>query len=275
MYIYTYTCIYTGISLVTQLVKKASAMQVILAQFLGREDAEDAKCWRQERKDIQLSFLGLKSFSDSPMSSKSGSKVWVCSPGQSTLERKKDRNPTMNVQSFPRHLPARKVSASPIPALWQVFELVYWVASVLSDSLRCSGLGSGRSPEEGIGYPLQHSCTFLVAQLVKNLPAMQETWVRSLGWEGPLEKGMAAHSSVLAWWVPWTVYSMGSQRVGHDWATFTFHTYMKLLYMYKLYICIIIYIYYIYIFTVPQGLWDLSSLTRKWTHTLYSVSAES
>ena len=44
MYIYTYTCIYTGISLVTQLVKKASAMQEILAQFLGREDAEDAKC---------------------------------------------------------------------------------------------------------------------------------------------------------------------------------------------------------------------------------------
>ena len=236
MYIYTYTCIYTGISLVTQLVKKPSAMQEILVQFLGREDAEDAKCWRQERKDIQLSFLGLKSFSDSPMSSKSGSKAWACSPGHFTLERKKDRNPTMNVQSFPRHLPARKVSASPIPTLWQVFERVYWVASVLSDSLGCSGLGSGRSPEEGIGYPFQHSWTFLVAQLVKNLPAMQETWVRSLGWEDPLEKGIATHSSVLAWRIPWTVYSMGSQRVGHDWVTFTFHAYMKLLYMYKLYI---------------------------------------
>ena len=45
----------------------------------------------------------------------------------------------------------------------------------------------------------------LVAQLVKNLPAIQETWVRSLGWEGALEKGMATHSSILAWRIPWTV----------------------------------------------------------------------
>ena len=45
----------------------------------------------------------------------------------------------------------------------------------------------------------------LVAQLVKNPPAMQETWVSSLGWEDPLEKGMATHSSILAWRIPWTV----------------------------------------------------------------------
>ena len=45
----------------------------------------------------------------------------------------------------------------------------------------------------------------LVAQLVKNLPAMQETWARSLGWEEPLEKGKATHSSILAWKIPWTV----------------------------------------------------------------------
>ena len=45
----------------------------------------------------------------------------------------------------------------------------------------------------------------LVAQMVKNLPAVQETWVRSLGWEEPLEKGMAIHSSILAWKIPWTV----------------------------------------------------------------------
>ena len=45
----------------------------------------------------------------------------------------------------------------------------------------------------------------LVAQLVKNLPTMQETWVRSLGWEDPLEKGMATHSNILAWRIPWTV----------------------------------------------------------------------
>ena len=56
----------------------------------------------------------------------------------------------------------------------------------------------------------------LVAQLVKNLPAMRETWVRSLGWEDALEKGTATHSSVLAWRIPWTIQAMGSQRVGHD-----------------------------------------------------------
>ena len=59
--------------------------------------------------------------------------------------------------------------------------------------------GSGRSPGEGIGYPLQYSWASLVAQLVKNLPAMPETWVRSLGWKDPLEKGKATHSSILAW----------------------------------------------------------------------------
>ena len=54
-----------------------------------------------------------------------------------------------------------------------------------------------------------------VAQLVKNLPAMQETWVRSLGWKDLLEKGKATHSSILAWRIPWTVESMESQRVRH------------------------------------------------------------
>ena len=55
-----------------------------------------------------------------------------------------------------------------------------------------------------------------MAQLIKNPPAMWETWVRFLGWEDPLEKGKATHSSILAWRIPWTVYSIGSQRVGHD-----------------------------------------------------------
>ena len=76
--------------------------------------------------------------------------------------------------------------------------------------------GSGRSAGEGIGYPLQYSWASLVAQLVKNPPAMQETWVRSLGWEAPLEKGKATHSCVLAWRIPGTGWSMESQRVGHD-----------------------------------------------------------
>ena len=55
-----------------------------------------------------------------------------------------------------------------------------------------------------------------MAQLVKNPPAVQETWVHSLGWEDPLEEGKATHLSILAWRIPWTVYSMGSQRVGHN-----------------------------------------------------------
>ena len=65
--------------------------------------------------------------------------------------------------------------------------------------------GSGKSTGAGIGYPLQYSWASLEAQLVKNLPAMWETWVRSLGWEDPLEKGKATHCSILAWRIPWTV----------------------------------------------------------------------
>ena len=62
-----------------------------------------------------------------------------------------------------------------------------------------SSPGSGRSPGEGKGYPLQYSWASVVAQLVKNPPSMRETWVQSLCWEDPLEKGMATHSSILAW----------------------------------------------------------------------------
>ena len=60
-----------------------------------------------------------------------------------------------------------------------------------------------------------------ISEMAKNLPAMQETWVGFLGWEDPLEKGMATHSSILAWRIPWTeepggLQSMGPQRVRHD-----------------------------------------------------------
>ena len=58
--------------------------------------------------------------------------------------------------------------------------------------------------------------------MVKNLPTLRETWVWSLGWKDPLEKGKATHSSILAQRIPWTIL-FGSQTVGHDWATFTFH----------------------------------------------------
>ena len=63
----------------------------------------------------------------------------------------------------------------------------------------------GRSTGEWIGYPLQYSWASPVVQLVKNPPAMRETWVPSLGWEDPLEKGKTTHSSILAWRIPWTV----------------------------------------------------------------------
>ena len=108
--------------------------------------------------------------------------------------------------------------------------------------------GLGRSPGEGKGYPLQYSglqnsmdCivhgvtksrtrlsdfhfTSLLVQTVKNLPAMQETQVQSLGGEDPLEEGMATHSSILAWRIPGTeepggLQSIGSQRVRHDLVT--------------------------------------------------------
>ena len=80
--------------------------------------------------------------------------------------------------------------------------------------------GSGRSTE-GIGYPLQYSWASLVAQMVKNLPAVQETWVGSLGWEDPLEESMATTPVFLPGESPWTeepgrLKSMGSQRVRHD-----------------------------------------------------------
>ena len=80
---------------------------------------------------------------------------------------------------------------------------------------------SGSFPGEGISYPPQYSWTSRVAHMVKNLPAMQETWVRCLGQEDPLEEGMATHSSILAWRIPWTeepggLQSIWSQRVGHN-----------------------------------------------------------
>ena len=73
-------------------------------------------------------------------------------------------------------------------------------------------------------YPYASTWTSLVAQTVKRLSTMRETWVWSLGWEDPLKKEMAIHSSTIAWKIPWTeepgrLQSMGSQRVGHDWAT--------------------------------------------------------
>ena len=84
--------------------------------------------------------------------------------------------------------------------------------------------GSGRSPGEGIDYPLQYPWAFQVAQMVKSPPAMWETWIQPLGWEHPLEEIMKAHPSILAWRIPMDkepggLQSMLSRRVRHDSAT--------------------------------------------------------
>ena len=83
--------------------------------------------------------------------------------------------------------------------------------------------GLGRFPGEGIGYSLQYSWISLMAQMVKNQPATRETWVWSLGWDNPLEEGMAAHSSILAR-IPWKeepgrLQPMESQRIVLEWVT--------------------------------------------------------
>ena len=75
-------------------------------------------------------------------------------------------------------------------------------------------LAMQETPVQFLGQ--EYSWAFLVVQTVKNPPAMWESWVQSPGLEDLLEKGTATHSSILAWRVPWTLYSMGSQRVGHN-----------------------------------------------------------
>ena len=104
--------------------------------------------------------------------------------------------------------------------------LVFWVDTELRLKIMSLRTGSATSWVCVIGKGIHcsgHSwfliCKMgasLVAQLEKILPAMQETWVQSLGWKDPLEKGKATHSSILAWRISWT-----AQRVTHDWATFT------------------------------------------------------
>ena len=85
--------------------------------------------------------------------------------------------------------------------------------------------GLGRSPGEGIGYPLQYSWASLVVQTAKNLPAMQETWVQSLGW-----KDSSVFLPVESLWTeaPGGLQPMGSQRVGHNWATKYTHTHKQM-----------------------------------------------
>ena len=85
-----------------------------------------------------------------------------------------------------------------------------------------------RSPAEDIGYPFQYSWASLVAQVVKNLPAMQETWVQSLGWEDPLEKEMVTHSSILAWRICMDKRSLvGYSPWGHKELDTTNHSFLE------------------------------------------------
>ena len=79
----------------------------------------------------------------------------------------------------------------------------------------------GKSPWRRDSYLLQYSWAVPVIQLVKNPPVIWETWFQPLDWEDHLEKGKSTPSSILAWSIPWTALSMGSQRVGYNWATFT------------------------------------------------------
>ena len=98
----------------------------------------------------------------------------------------------------------------------------WWATTSAPEKLRARALTQSRNRN----LLETHQWASLVTQWVKNLPAMQETQVQSLGREDPLEKGMATHSRILAWKIPWTeepggLHSMGLQRVRHNWATNT------------------------------------------------------
>ena len=104
----------------------------------------------------------------------------------------------------------KKVTVASVRSYNMAFRIGFPDSSVGKESACNAGdpgsiPGLERSAGDGIGYPLQYAWASLVAQLVKNPPSMQETWVWSLGWEDPLEKGKATHSSILAWRIPWTV----------------------------------------------------------------------
>ena len=120
--------------------------------------------------------------------------IWFCSPGP----------------------PAPTVLRGPVTGsvsnMSQISHIQVWVSHLISLSLNSFIYKMEIILDGGWGASL-------VAQLVKNPPSMRETWAWSLGWEDLLEKGKAAHCSILAWRIPWAVWSMGSQRVGH---AFTF-----------------------------------------------------
>ena len=106
---------------------------------------------------------------------------------------------------------------------------LYWLLWTRCDEHGCAGISWGSwfhflcIPRSAISIFYGDSRASLLAEKLKRLPAMRETWVLSLGWEDPLEKEMATHSNILAWRIPWTepgeLQSIGLQRVRHDWVT--------------------------------------------------------
>ena len=129
------------------------------------------------------------------------------------------------LRSFPasRSFPVRQFIASGGQSIWSFsFSPSNEYPGLISFKINWFDLLAVQGTLKGL---LQHHYVRpKVAQTVKRLPAMQKTWVQSLGWEEPLEKEMAAHSSTLAWKIPWMeepgrLQSMGSQKVLHDWAT--------------------------------------------------------
>ena len=126
----------------------------------------------------------------------------------------------------------------------------------------------GRSAGEEIGYPLRSSWASFMAQLVKNLLAMWETWVRSQGWENPLEKEKATHSSILVWRIPWTVYIVHGVAESQIWlSNFHFPAHTKKISMvstntssfWTKVVCWLLGV------TLPTNLWSLVNWASMWT----------
>ena len=121
-----------------------------------------------------------------------------------------------------------------------------------------------------------------MAQAVKRLPAMQETWVWSLGWEDPLEKEIATHSSTLVWKIPWTeepgkLQTMRSQRVGHDWATWLYGIWFGNIHKIKMHISLdpkipLLEIYSTYIFPQIHSNISVEIYSVRFTASFFTIA---
>ena len=131
----------------------------------------------------------------------------------------KDRKGDCTMDQRPWWQPWSWYKSAASTGVWYTTSLGLLGSSAVKESACSAGdpsliPGSGSSPGEGIGYPLQYSWASFVAQLVKNLPEMHEAWVWSLGWEDPMEEGMSTHSVFLPRESPWTEEPGGLQTMG-------------------------------------------------------------